>query len=196
VKPRGIFCLEDDWWNSLRESASLEPVLNLLNKWDPYYVPYIHRNAATPEALQYYLRKWCQRGYSAYPILYLAFHGSPGEFQLGFGRGGPKPVSLDWLEDELAGRCKGRIIFISSCSTLEVNGNRLNSFLKRTKALAVCGYRGVVDWLQSAVFDALVLGALQQNAMTVPGAKAMLRRINVAGCGLAKELQFRMVIKR
>jgi hypothetical protein len=194
-KARGIFCLEDDWFGDMRHSSSLEPVLHLLNRWYPYFVPYIHRDAATPESIEYYLRKWLLKSYNGYPILYLALHGSPGTLHVGSGRRDHYELPFQWLEDQLAGRCGGRIIFVASCSTLEIHGNRLNRFLRRTNALAVCGYTGYIDWLRSSTFDALVLAAFQDNAMSRAGVKAMRRRIIAEGRGLANELCFRMVVK-
>jgi hypothetical protein len=193
-RPRGIFCLEDDWWG-IRSKTSVEPVLHLLNQWDPYYVPYVHRNVATLDALEYYLKKWSQKRYDDYPLLYLGFHGSPGLIHLSSGRSKHHSIDLDWFEDQLRNKCKRRMIFIASCSTIDIHGHRLQRFLRQTGALAVCGYTGNVDWLQSATFDALVLGALQDNAMTASGARAMRRRVEQNGCGLGRALQFRMLIK-
>ena len=192
---KGIFCLEDDWWGTMKTPSSLELILHLLNQWVPYRVPYIHRNAGTRSALEYYLSKWTQKSYREYCILYLAFHGSPGEIHLGSGRGGKTAISLDWLEDQLQGKCKGRIIYVAGCGTMEIHGARLNSFLRRTGALAVCGYVGWIDWMRGAAFDLLVLAAMQDNALTIAGAKAMKRRIEAEGCGLSRDLQFRMVIR-
>ena len=191
---RGIFCLEDDWSSNMRERSSVEPLLHLLAE-SSYRVPYIHRNTATPETLEYYLRRWSQRAYRDFPILYLPVHGSPGGvMHFGAGRGRSE-LTLDELEDLLVGRCDGRIIFLASCDTLDVNGHRLNRFLRRTGALAVCGYKGYVDWFQSAAFDLLVLGAFQENAMTRAGARAMRARIARDACGLGSRLRFRMVIR-
>ena len=189
----GIFCLEDDWFG-IRDSSSIEPVLHLLNKCR-YHVPYLHRNVATADAFTHYLKKWAQRSYDDYPILYLGFHGSPGTIHLSSGRGQRYEIGLDWLEERLQGKCRGRMIFFASCSTIDIHGRRLNRFLRRTGALAVCGYRDDVDWLQSAVFDTLVLGAMQEYALTAAGARAMHKRIQRDGYGLGRALRFRMLVK-
>ena len=196
TKTKGIFCLEDDWWGTMKKPSSVEPILHLLNQWDPYYVPYIHRNTPTRAALTYYLKKWMQQEYKRYPILYLAFHGTPGCIHLGDGRSSESEVSLDWLEGELWGKCNGRIIYFDACSTLKINGNRLNSFLTNTGALAVCGYKGDVNWLRSTAFDLLVFAAMQDFALNVRGAEAMKRRIGRDACGLSDDLEFRMVIRK
>jgi hypothetical protein len=60
-KTKGVFCLEDDWWGTMKSPSSVEPILHLLNRWDPYYVPYIHRNTATRGSLEYYLKSGLRR---------------------------------------------------------------------------------------------------------------------------------------
>ena len=73
----GIFCLEGDWWGSLKHSkqSSVKPLLKLLNQYHSDNVPFIHRDVATRQELEHYLRKWTLKSYQRYPILYLAFHG-------------------------------------------------------------------------------------------------------------------------
>ncbi len=77
-RPNGIFCLEGDWWGLFKRPASIRPVLELLSQWDPYHVPYIHRNVATRAEFDHYLTKWKQSAAVRYPILNLSFHGETG----------------------------------------------------------------------------------------------------------------------
>jgi hypothetical protein len=191
---KGIFCLEGDWWNDLKRSASTESALRLLKDFPPRYAPYIHRDVATRAEFDYYVQKWLQVAHSNYPILYLAFHGTPGTIQFGDMRKQENIISLDELEERLLGGCKGRIVYFSSCDTMGENGNRLRSFLRRTQALAVCGYRSDVDWLASVAFDLLFLGQTQFNAFTVAGMRAIERRILEDAGGLARKLGFHMVV--
>ncbi len=193
---KGIFCLEGDWSRDLRQPSSVEPILSLLSRWDPHYIRYIHRNVATSSSLAKYLLTWATRSYAHFPILYLAFHGNPGVICLDNVCSNDNEVSLDWLEETLRGRCRGRIIYLASCGTMHPHGNRLNRFLRETGALAVCGYSDEVDWLTSTAFELLVMGAMQDNAFTVQGARAMKRRILREAGFLARRLQFRMVIRR
>ena len=65
------------------------------------------------------------------------------------------------LAERLDGGCKGRVVHRGSCGTAGVHGRKLKNFLNRTGALAICGYTKEVDWLESAAFDALVLGRLR-----------------------------------
>jgi hypothetical protein len=196
IKRRGVFCLEGDWWYNLKKPSSVQPILHLLSQWDPFFVPFIHRNVATGGSLEYYLDKWTKKKHADYPILYLAFHGDPGAIQLGDPRRRGNVITLDLLADLLEGKCKGRIIFFAACATLNTHGNRLNHFLRRTRALAVCGYRGDVDWLHATAFELLVFAAMQENAFTVAGARAMKKRILKEAGYLARDLKFRMIITK
>jgi len=193
---KGVFCLEGEWNESLKKSSSVKPILNLLEQWAPYRVPSIHRNVATAEELRYYLDKWLTKTYSDHPILYLAFHGDPGRIYIHDMQDGADYLTLDVMEDHLEGRCAGRIIYFAACATLDVHGNQLNHFLKRTGALAVCGYRRDVGWLRATAFELLVFAAMQDNALTIGGANAMKRRIKKEATTLARELGFRFAIRR
>lgn len=196
VRPKGIFCLEGDWWGQLDKPSSIRPALELLNAWEPYRIPFVHRDVATRAEFESYVRKWCQKGSSRYPILNLAFHGTPGHLYLGDGRIRENRVCLDELAELLAGRCTRRIIHFGSCGTVQVNGHALNRFLRTSGALAVCGYREDVEWLQSSAFELLVFGAMQRNSLTRSGAAAMKRRIEHESGRLAKTLGFRMVVRQ
>lgn len=193
---KGIFCLEGDWWGDLKRASSVRPILDLLKQWDPYFIPYIYRDVGTVESLRYYLRKWTLKAHRGYPILYLAFHGDPGALYVGDRRSPQSTVTLDLLEEMLTDRCKGRIIFFAACGMMRASRNRLNRFLRATGALAVCGYTADVDWLRATAFELLVLSAMQDNALTVSGARAMQARIRREASVLARELNFRMTVRK
>lgn len=194
-KPKGIFCLEGDWWNNLKKLSSVEPILNLLSKADGYVVPYIHWNIGDGDSFRNYVKKWTQKQYADHPILYLAFHGVQGGISVGDGRMVGNTVELDELGELLKNRCKRRIIFFGCCDTVAIHGKRLNSFLKKTGCLAVCGYSGDVNWLLATAFELIVLAAIQEFSLTRPGAKAMQSRIMNRAKSLAKDLNFRMVVR-
>jgi hypothetical protein len=194
LKPHGVFCLEGDWSTDLRNPSTVEPLLHMLRQSE-YQVPYIHRNIATIDAMAHYIHQWLLKRYHRYPILYLGLHGSSDGFlHLGPGARDPQ-VTIDELEEGLEGLCSGRVFFFASCGMLDIHGALLNRFLRRTDALAVCGYKGDIDWLGSAAMDLLVLGSFQQQRMTVRGLQRVRRRIDHDTYGLAKGLQFRMVVK-
>jgi hypothetical protein len=168
------------------------PVLELLEKCSYPRVRYIRRDVGTFAEFEYYLGKWKQRKYDRYPVLYLGFHGSPGKLRVGDRRAGG--VDLEWLEERLEGACNKRIIHFGSCGTLAIHGNRLRSFLRRTGALAVCGYKEEVDWMLSAAFEIILFYQLQYNALTRSGLAAVKRRVQAQAPRLARDLKFQMVI--
>ena len=167
--PKGIFCLEGNWFRNQfgqEDRTTVEPVLHLLEKRTSLSVPYLHHNVATKEEFEFRLKEWrdspnewSEEEYPwAYPILYLGFHGAENTL----GLAGRDEVSLDEIEEFLEDACMNRVIFFASCLTLSVHGNRLNRFLKTTKAFAICGYGAEIDWLVSTIFDAVFLNLLQQ----------------------------------
>lgn len=164
---KGVFCLETASWEpGIRDRSSMEHVLRLLET--VYRVPYLHFDVGTREEFDFYLKKWAGAQFGdTHPVLYLGFHGDPGGLWLGERR--ENCVSLDEIAERLSGRCKGRILHFGSCSTLNVHGNELNTFLRRTRALAVCGFKKGVEWLPSAAFEMLMLGQLQDVSFTRPG---------------------------
>lgn len=196
MNAKGIFCLEGDWSGRLDRLSTVEPILKLLRRWDPYYVPYAHRDVATREEFDLYIRKWTQRAASMFPILYLAFHGDKSTLYIGDRRRKSNNVTLAELGEMLEGRCANRIIFFGSCETLALHGLSLNAFVRRTGALAVCGYRQKVDWLDSTTFELVALGAIQLHTLTKPGIRAARRRILRSAGALARRLQFRMVVRQ
>lgn len=196
VVPKGIFCLEGDWWGKLHKGSSVEPILELLRQWDPYYVPYVRRDVATRSEFEYYLSRWAQRSMAAYPILYLAFHGKSSEVTIGDQRLAENRVTVSDLGDMLEGKCHGRMIYFGSCQTLDLHGNAIHAFLRKTGAIAVCGYRRDVEWLDSTAFELVVMGAMQLFSMTRKGAAAMQRRIDERAPVLARRLRFHMVVSK
>jgi hypothetical protein len=189
---KGVFCLEGDWEKDLKSKTSMGPVLELLEKSSYPSVPFIRRDVATLTEFDYYLGRWRLKKYDRYPILYLGFHGNPGALRVGYGR--RKGVDLAWLEERLEGACKRRIIHFGSCGTLDIHGNRIRSFLERTGALAVCGYKSDVDWMLSAAFEIVLFYELQYNTLTRQGMAAVKRRVEAQASHLARSLEFRMVI--
>lgn len=194
-KPKGVFCLEGDWWNDLRKPSTVEPILELLAKADGVQIRYVHLNVSNRTSFEEYLAKWTQKRFTDYPILYLAFHGNQGEIRVGDSRRPSNTVTLRDLGEILEGRCNGRIIFVGSCETVDVHGKLLNTFLKKTGALAVCGYCGDVDWVLATAFELIVLASMQENALTTAGVKAIRSKIHRRVRSTAQDLRFRMVVR-
>ena len=191
---KGVFCLEGEWSGDLKGPSSMEPILQLLQNREPRFA-YIHRFVVRKPELAFYLQKWALRKFRDHPILYLACHGDPGIFYFNSSRRDPG-VTLDDLEEWLGGKCKGRIICFGSCGSLDIGGPRVARFLDETKALAVCGYKGYVDWIASTAFDLFLLAELQGNAPTVAGMRAVRSRVRRQAGSLATNLGFRMVVRK
>ena len=187
---KGIFCLESHWWG-VKDKTTVEPILQLLENLSGYNASYRHYDVATRDEFDFYLKRWCGRSFKDFPILYLGFHGDEGELFVGEGRA--SALSLEELAERLADRCKGRIVHLGSCGTVDVHGRRLNRFLKLTGALAVCGYRKDIDWLESAAFDVLLLGGLQNTSFRrASSMRKFDEQLKKTASGLYKRLGFRM----
>ena len=186
---KGVFCLEADWWG-VRDKTSMEPVLRLLHTLRDCETPYLHHDVGTREEFDFYLRKWTASSFASHPILYLGFHGEPGSILVG---DGPSvQLGLAELARQLEGRCRGRVIHFGSCDTLDVHGRELNRFLEHTGALAVFGFKDEVDFLESASFELLLLGYLQQVSFTRTGMRRLQRLLAENAPGLRDKLRFRI----
>lgn len=182
---KGIYCLEGD---RLGETT-VEPVLRLLETVRDLGVPCLHNDVATRGELEFRLRQWAQPEFARHPILYLAFQGQPGEIELAPGEGS---FALRELAALLEGACQGRVIHFGSCATLELHGNTLNRFMRRTGALALFSYRSDVDLISSCAFDLLLLDALQKVPFTVHGMWKLDRLLKETALRLAGKLAFRI----
>lgn len=185
---KGIYCLETEWFGR-KDKTSVEPVLRLLETTYGLRVPYIHRNVATREELEHRLREWLRAEFNTHPILYLAFHGRPGQIDI---TGPADGIGLAELATVLEGRCKGRVLHFGSCGTLNLESRRLREFRQQTKALALMGYKSRIDWLPSTVLDLLLLGSLQKVSFTRRGIRAVDGKLRRTAVSLRRSLKFRL----
>lgn len=182
---KGIFCIEGLWSQDLRVSSSVVPFLDLLYLNAP--LEYIHLDCATAQEFEFYLQKWVQKRYGHFPILYLASHGYASGVELGKDR-----YSIDALGDLLEGKCANRVIMFSACSTLGIDKRILKTFLRKTDALAVCGYRTDVDWMRSTAFELLLLSHIQKNEFSGRGIESIASEADTIAQSF-KDLEFVMV---
>jgi hypothetical protein len=189
-----IYCLEGDWWGDPRQPSTVRPIFELLAQAYPS-LRYVHRSIGTREEFDHALDGWTQRKHAEFSILYLAFHGNPNLLFVGDRRRSKGRVTLEAVADRLEGRCKDRLIHFGSCKTLHCSPRNLGTFLKRTKALAVSGYRTDINWLLSASFEVYLLGAMQEGLLNVRGAREIVDRVHRVSRPLARQLGFRMVIR-
>ncbi len=189
MRRKGIFCLEGHWEKNLNKKSTVESILSLLEKQEK--IQYIHHKCATKEEINYLLSKWSQSLYKSYPILYFAFHGRPGEFEIN----SKENYTLVDLAQLLEGKCNNRVIFFAACKTLSIPKKEIMSFIRTTKALAVCGYNDEVDWMISTAFELLVLFTLQNNVFDGRGINAIRNKINSGFSLISDQLEFRMLTK-
>lgn len=185
---KGIFCLEGRWSEDLNKKSTVKPILDLLSLNSA--IPYFHADCATVEELIFYLQKWSLKKYRRFPILYLAFHGSENGIWLG-----KKFFSLKELSSILANKCLNRIIVLAACGTLNINKKHLNLFLAETQALAICGYRLTVPWIESTAFELIMLAAMQDNNFDGRGVNAIQKKL-IRNARMFNNLEFRMITRR
>ncbi|MCK4696136.1 MAG: hypothetical protein KAT74_10255 [Candidatus Cloacimonetes bacterium] len=188
ISPKGIFCLEGLWYNDLRKKSTVKPILELLELNSK--IPFIHEDCATIVETIFYLKKWTQKRYTKYPILYLAFHGAENGILID-----NRLFSLDELGNVLEAKCKNKIIVLASCSTVNTNKRNLKKFLSKTGALAICGYKLVVPWITSTAFELMMLAAMQDNIFDGRGVLSIYEKINKIANNF-KDLDFRMVTRK
>jgi len=150
-----VFCLEGDWDKDLRSKSSVTAALDFLQA--NCGINYIHKNCGTKENFIYYLSMWKQRRYKDYSIAYLAFHGHPEQIQVG-----KEYLNLVELAEIMNGSCVNKIVHFGSCNTLDTDERNIRKFLETTHALCVCGFGGDIDFLESSVFDMLLLQKFQE----------------------------------
>jgi hypothetical protein len=190
IKKKGIYCIEGLWDHGyIQDQSTVLPILDLLEKRD--YCNYIYHDCATKSELEYFLDKWKDKTINEkYPILYLAFHGDPGYIFLTH----EDKYSFTELANFLGDKCKGKIIYFGSCSTLNIDKRRINSFFKKTGAIATIGYKKDIDWIQSAACDLFVFEALQSDKLDTTGVKKIHKKIISDYGNLHKILKLRFVI--
>jgi hypothetical protein len=188
--PKHVFCIEGNWEEKLSRYATVRPVLELLQI--NAGIRFIYRDCSTKEEMSFLIDKWRQRGYDDYKILYLAFHGRPGELII------DKNITVT-LEDLGASiklpRGNRRLVYFGACSVLKGSKRPINRFLEQSGTKAVCGYTTDVAWIKSAALDLIAINEMQKFSMTHRGLAAAERSILESTRALAGRLGFRMVYK-
>jgi hypothetical protein len=151
---KNIACLESLWNTDLEDRWSVRPVLDMLANVQDFKLAYLSCN--TEPEFAYNLKMLGKR--RSYGILYLAFHGGPGEFYLADNT----CIPLEALGEYMGTRFNDRIIHFGCCSTMRVSSERLDAFTETTGIKMVMGYTKNVDWIESSAMDLLIFQALQQ----------------------------------
>lgn len=178
---KDVYCLEGDWDSDLRSTSSVHAAMLFLQ--NNIGIKFIHRHCGTKESLAHYLKLWKSKKYSKYSICYFAFHGEPENLAVG-----KELVSLDELGEMLEGACKDRIIHFGSCKTLNTEKRNVMRFLNKTGALCVCGFKTEIDFLESSVFDMLLIDKFQQYK----DVSCVDRDMNLYHENMVKNLEFKI----
>ena len=192
-KSHGVFCLEADWFGLVRP-MSMRPALDLMESSDAR-IPYVLRDVVTRAEIEFYLRRSFQARYRRFDLLWFAIHSRPGELLPGDMRVPLERISLDDLEEMLAGRCRGRILHFSGCRFLKIPKARLTKFMKRTKALCVSGFSREVPWLESTIFETYWLTLLHYESRSRAGAKRAIKLMRREQGPLCKKFGFIMRVQ-
>ncbi len=187
IYPKRVFCIEGNWEEKLSRNATVKPVLELLRINAD--VKYIYRDCSTTAEMQYLIDKWQQKGYAEYQILYLAFHGRPGELILD----SRTTVSLEELGDIITLKPRQRVVYFGACSVLRGDARPIKAFLRKSGAKAVCGYTTDADWMKSTALDLIAINELQKFSTTRHGLEAVESSIRENTRALSGQLGFRMV---
>lgn len=154
-----IACLESIWFDDVenRDRVSVVPVLELISKNSEGEIQFSHLTCNTESEFTYNLGVLKKLRKEKYGILYLAFHGQPGEIHLADGT----KISLEKLADLMGKGFADWVVHFGSCGTIDVSQSRLTKFATSTQVLLVAGYTKDVDWMESAAMDLLFLDRLQ-----------------------------------
>ena len=185
--PKHVFCIEGNWEEQLSRDATVKPVLELLQI--NAGVKFIYRDCSTKEEMLYLIQKWQQQAYADYKILYLAFHGRPGELVIDK----HTAVSLDELGELINLRQLPRLVYFGACSVLKGDERIIKRFLKKSGTRGACGYETDVDWMKSTALDLIAINEMQRFLMTHRGLEAVEKSIRENTRALSGRLGFRMV---
>ena len=149
---KNIACLESLWNSDMENRLSVVPILDLVGKINRIRYTYLTCN--TREELAHNLPK-LGKG-SGYRILYLSFHGKPGQVLLD-----GATTDLEALAGMMGTAFAGWAVHFGSCSTIDVPLRRIRSFMSATRVAIVLGYRKDVNWVATAALDLMLFDWLQ-----------------------------------
>jgi hypothetical protein len=151
---KNIACVESLWDGNIESRLSVVPLLELTSRVDDIRFSYLTCN--TVEELQYNIEKFKRR--RGYGILYLSFHGRPGELVLD----GRASVEIEKLAQYMGDGFANWVVHFGSCATINVPQARISRFIATTGVSMVLGYKKDVDWIDSAAIDLILFDRLQE----------------------------------
>lgn len=185
---KGVFCLEGFWYGDHRDRTTVKPVLDLLNSYQG--LSFVYHRCSTAQEFEHSISRWKTKAFHGkYPLLWLAFHGEPGKIIIG-----KDEVTIAQLADILQDKCQGAIIYFGSCSTLNWDKRALQTFMEKTKTIAVMGYKENVLWLPSASFEIRLLSYFQEVTYTTDSIMKQKEKIFNDCKAAVSSLKFRFEI--
>lgn len=151
-RSKNIACVESLWNSDIENRLSVVPILELVSKVNG--VRYTYLTCNTREELGYNLGKLKRK--RGYGILYLSFHGKPGEVVLD-----GTSVDLETLAALMARGFAGWVVHFGTCATIDIPRKRMRKFMKATGVALVMGYGTDVNWVASAALDLILFDCLQ-----------------------------------
>jgi hypothetical protein len=148
-----IACLETLWNPDIENRLNVVPILELASRVNK--VDFTYLTCHTKEELRFNLRMLKRK--SGYGILYVAFHGGPGEIYLHDG----STVDLETFAAFMGKGFNDWIVHFSACGTIGVEQQRLANFIAATNVAMIVGYKKDVDWMEGAALDLLLFSWLQ-----------------------------------
>lgn len=138
---KGIICFETGEFASYRTENQWNALPLLKFMESEMHIPYIYRQIATRQELEYYLNKIGEDHFkNKFDVVYFCFHGSPGQICLD--KRGKITLTLDDLA-ELGAVKKvflNRHIHFGSCETMDCNEDDIKEFRRNVGAKSVSGY--------------------------------------------------------
>jgi len=185
-KEKNIFCMEGNWGRGYEDSKSIKTALNFLNA--SVGINAVRKGCNNPEQFSSYLKDSMKESYDTFGIIYLAFHGSPGQLHINQ----QEKIDFSAIAATLQGKARDKIIHFGSCSTLRVSGWDLQRFKKATGALAISGYCKDIDFIESTVLDILYFRKCQAYQKI----SLISRYMHLHYGKLVKQMGFKMVFDK
>lgn len=181
-KDNHIFAIEGEWVAKLDNELTIKSTLSLLE--EVCSVEYVFRKTNTVNSLISYLKKTSAASYKKYGTIVIASHGTKADIELSK----EETISIVELGERCADLFKNKIVHFSSCSVMS-NQKAIELFKHITKAKGVCGYTKDVDFLESSVFDILLLNRLYLNNSSKRTSKYLIKNYP----NLVEKLGFRII---
>ncbi|EDM44960.1 hypothetical protein SCB49_02529 [unidentified eubacterium SCB49] len=154
-KDNHIFAIEGEWETKLDKELTIKSTLTLLQ--EVCDIDSIFRKTNTVESLLSYLDISRNASYKKYGTVVIASHGTKNDLELSSN----EIITIEELGEHCKDYFENKIVHFSSCGVME-NDKKIKYFKNITKAKSVSGFTKNVNFLESSVFDILLLQKLYE----------------------------------